>query len=133
MSTPRQKLGKWGETLAADYLVSKGYTILERNARTAYGEIDLVARQEIKIPSDQNSSPLITVFIEVKTRSTRTFGYPEESITARKQAHMLAAAQAYLQEHPELEGDWRIDVIAIQRYSSKQESAIVHFENAVRA
>jgi len=120
MSTYRKSLGRWGETQAAAYLVERGYLILDSNARTAYGEIDLIASQDN-----------VTVFIEVKTRSSTSFGLPEESITPRKQAHMLAAAQAYLQDHPELDGDWRVDVISILRKSRGRKPEIAHFENAL--
>ena len=99
--------------------------ILARNARTAYGEIDLIARQA-------GVSGAVTVFVEVKTRRSTAFGLPEEAVTPNKQAHLLAAAQAFLQAHPELEGDWRVDVIAVQKGAGGQEPAITHFENAVR-
>ena len=114
-----QVIGLLGETLAADYLKEKGYTILERNARTPYGEIDLVACYESTI-----------VFIEVKTRTSTRFGNPEDSITPSKRGHLIASIQAYLQSHPELTGDWRIDVIAIQKTGSP-DTAITHFENAI--
>lgn len=120
MSTYRKSLGRWGESQAAAYLAEKGYEILGSNARTAYGEIDLIARQDS-----------ITVFVEVKTRSSTSFGLPEESITPRKQAHMLAAAQAYLQDHPELDADWRVDVISVMRKGRGREPEITHFENAI--
>ena len=113
-------LGHWGESLAVEYLTEQGYKIIDRNARTSYGEIDIVARQEDHI-----------VFVEVKTRSSTNFGYPEEAITARKRVHLIEASQAYLQEHPELGGDWRIDVIAIQRMDSREAPLIEHFENAI--
>ncbi len=118
-ATPRQKLGRWGETLAADYLTQKGYVLLERNARTPYGELDLVMRQGEA-----------TVFVEVKTRASPLFGLPEESITSRKQAHLLNAAQAYLQSHPEMAGDWRVDVVAIRRMPGAPPE-VVHFENVL--
>ncbi|MEW5873013.1 MAG: YraN family protein [Chloroflexota bacterium] len=124
MSRSRQNLGRWGETLAADYLQERGYTLVERNARTAFGEIDLVMRQPAP------TGP-VTVFVEVKTRRSQAFGLPEEAITPRKQAHLLDSAQAYLQAHPELDGDWRIDVIAIQRSDAAAPPEIIHFENAV--
>ena len=131
MKTPRQSLGRWGEALAADYLLKLGYSIIDRNARTPYGEIDLVARwMEGGMVGISEARP-VTVFVEVKTRSSHTYGLPEEAVTARKQAHLLAAAQAYLQQHPELVGDWRIDVIAIQRYHPAQAPTIRHFENAI--
>jgi putative endonuclease len=136
VSKSRQAFGRWGEALAAEYLVERGYTILERNARTPYGEIDLVAQQVEEISPGEaaaGSHPggYSTIFVEVKTRSSRSFGLPEEAVTSRKQAHMLAAAQAYLQQHPELEGNWRIDVIAIQRYEPSRPPTIHHFENAI--
>ena len=133
MSTSRQALGRWGEARAAEYLIARGYAIVGRNVRTPYGEIDLVARLERTRTVNPGRSAPTTVFVEVKTRSTKTFGFPEESVTPRKQAHLLAAAQSYIQEHPELDGDWRIDVIAIQRDSSKTRPTITHFENAVNS
>ncbi len=121
----RQALGKWGESLAEDYLQKHAYEVLARNARTTHGEIDLVARQHTP------SGP-VTVFIEVKTRRSTGFGPPEEAVTLRKQAHLLAAAQAYLQENPALDGDWRVDVIAIQRLPGQRQPEITHFENAIQ-
>lgn len=129
MGSEKQILGRWGEDFAAEYLRSKNYTILERNVRTPYGEIDLVASQEA-ISDDAHSLPTI-VFVEVKTRSSTAYGMPEESITLQKKAHMYESAQAYLQNHPDLENDWRIDVISIQRLRSGEEPEIVHFENAI--
>ncbi len=132
MSTSRQALGRWGERLAAEHLKAHGYTIVAQNVRTPYGEIDLVARQLIQsgVPLE-DSAEYVTVFVEVKTRSSTSYGLPEESITARKQVHMLESAQSYLQAHPELDGDWRIDVIAIQRFRSGKEPHITHFENVI--
>jgi putative endonuclease len=127
-STTNQRLGRWGEGVAADYLTSHGYLILERNARTPYGEIDIVAQLS------SSNAPLTpqVVFVEVKTRSTTTFGPPEISITRRKQEHMLAAAQYYLQQHPQLSGDWRIDVLAIEQPRQDQPPVITHFENVMQ-
>jgi putative endonuclease len=126
LSISARELGKWGEKMAADFLVGQGYGILARNVRTPYGEIDLVAQQLSKHPQGGQT----IVFVEVKTRSSRTFGYPETSVTPKKQEHLISAAQYYLQEHPDLHQDWRVDVIAIQRYKDR-EPMIQHFENAV--
>jgi len=119
LMTSRREFGLWGENIAANYLRKNGYEIVDRNVYTKYGEIDLVVRQGHCI-----------VFVEVKTRSSTAFGLPEEAITEQKQVHLLESAQAYLQMHPKLRGDWRIDVIAVQRFSQDQEPEIVHFENA---
>ncbi len=115
----RQALGKWGENIAATYLLDKGYEILERNVRTSYGELDLVTRF-----GD------VLVFVEVKTRRTTEFGLPEKSITQQKMSHILQAAQSYLIAHEFPEIDWRIDVIAINK-ARGQSAVITHFENAI--
>jgi len=113
----RQSLGHWGEAVAASYLSERGYVILDRNARTPYGELDLITRLGDAL-----------VFIEVKTRASNTLGPPEVSVSSTKRAHLLSASQAYLQAHPELGNDWRIDVIAILRLPG-QKAQIEHFEN----
>ena len=132
MSTHRQSLGKWGEALAADYLIQHGYLIVERNVHTPYGEIDLIAMQPVSSDdfSEHQHHTNMLVFVEVKTRASLAYGYPEESVTIEKQEHLLAAAQHYLQQHPEYEGNWRMDVIAIWRSPKSEKIEIRHFENA---
>jgi putative endonuclease len=118
--TRKQAVGRWGEKLAEEYLLKRGLTLVERNVRTAYGEIDLI------MVSPEGS----LIFVEVKTRTTKTFGQPEESITQQKRVHMVQSAEAYLMTHPEYSGDWRVDVVAI--YKQGNESAeITWFENAI--
>ncbi|MBI4789927.1 MAG: YraN family protein [Chloroflexi bacterium] len=103
-SRARKNLGESGERVAALFLEQRGYTILARNFRTRTGEMDLIA---------QDSDGL--AFIEVRTRRGDALGAPEESLTRRKRAKLLAIAQQYLERHPQF-GDcaWRIDFVAIQ-------------------
>lgn len=129
MTNSRQSLGRWGEDVAAEYLSKHGYVIIAHNVRTAYGEIDLVTQQTVEHPSQD--PVVITVFVEVKTRTSRLFGAPEDSVTPRKRQHMLKAAQAYIQLHLETRGNWRIDVIAIERQNFQATPIITHFENAL--
>jgi putative endonuclease len=112
-----QRIGKWGEQAAAEFLLQRGYVIIAQNYRTPYGEIDVIARQ-----GD------ITIFIEVKTRTSNKMGLPEESITARKRQHMLSAAAHYAAAS-EIE-HWQIDVISIEGNPGLQPN-IIHFENAI--
>ena len=126
MNIPARELGKWGEQLAADFLIKQGYSILAQNARTPYGELDLVAKQTGSFKRDETT----IVSVEVKTRRSQSHGYPEESVTTRKQEHLISAALHFLQENPDLKSDWRIDVIAIEHYKN-QEPIIRHFENAI--
>jgi len=124
LSQSRQELGRWGEAHAANYLQQQGYTVIARNVRTPYGEIDLIVQQV-------SEGETIAVFVEVKTRTSKTFGYPEEAITPRKRLNLVSAAQHYLQKHPDLDKNWRIDVIAIERYPERS-PIINHFENALQ-
>lgn len=111
-----QSVGRWGEQAAADYLCEHGYSIVARNVRTPYGEIDVIASREGT-----------TVFVEVKARTSKSYGPPEVAVTPRKQAHMLACATHYSQQN-EID-HWQIDVIAVERERGKV--IITHFENAV--
>ena len=134
MSTSRQELGKWGEDQAAQFLEESGYVILARNVRTPYGEIDLVAHHNFGEEEPSKFANLfepVIVFVEVKTRRTTAFGYPEDAITKRKKSHMLESAQSYMGEHPHLDGPWRLDVIAIQCTDTQHTPTITHFENVV--
>ncbi len=111
-----QRVGKWGENAAAQYLAEHGYEVKARNVRTPYGEIDLVA-----IKDD------FTIFVEVKARTSEFLGPPEIAVTPRKQAHMRACAEHYAQQNGI--AHWRIDVIAIETANRVPE--IIHFENAI--
>lgn len=112
-----QKIGQWGEETAAGYLSQRGYEIIGRNARTPYGEIDIIAKL-----GD------ITIFVEVKTLTLSKNFFPEHNITSRKREHMLACAEHYAAENAI--DHWQIDVVAVE---GKQglEPKITHFENAI--
>ncbi|TXI33902.1 MAG: hypothetical protein E6Q58_02150 [Niabella sp.] len=83
------EVGKNGEALAAGYLEKIGYTIVCQNWRFAHYEIDIIATKGKKLH-----------FIEVKTRSTDKYGYPEESVTKKKFNFIKNAADEYLHKHP---------------------------------
>ena len=119
MSNHKQVLGRWGEDVAADYLAAHGYTLLERNVHSAHGELDIVA-----------SKDSLLVFVEVKTRTSHIFAFPEDSVTRRKQAYLLSAAEAYLQAHPESGDSWQFDVIAVEGTPGGK-AEIEHFENVI--
>lgn len=117
MTKHNQRVGAWGEQLAMEYLLSKGREIIACNVRTPYGEIDIIAKQ-----GD------VTIFVEVKTLTSKQNFFPEHNITPRKQEHMLACAQHYSSEN-EID-HWQIDVIAIEGKPGK-EPVITYFENAI--
>ncbi len=87
MPTARSRLGSRGEALAKAYLKSKGYHIIESNFRCPQGEMDIVARDGAYL-----------VFVEVRTRRDGGwYGSPEESISRRKRARLVAIAETYIQ------------------------------------
>ncbi|MFH1611520.1 MAG: YraN family protein [Patescibacteria group bacterium] len=109
---PRRRFGNKAEDLAARFLVSKGYKIIKRQYKTRAGEIDLIARDGDEI-----------VFVEVKARHGREFGFPEESVTAVKLRKIQATAELYLQKYKLQRAPYRIEVVAIE-YSDNEDSII---------
>ncbi len=100
----RKNLGDSGERVAALFLQQRGYKILERKFRTRGGEIDLIAEDADGL-----------AFIEVRARRGGGMNVPEESLTPRKRARLVAMAQEFLSRHEEwLEKAWRIDFVAIE-------------------
>ena len=97
-----KELGDWGEQIAVDYLISNKIKVIGRNIRTSYGEIDILGQKDGVI-----------IFFEVKTRRTEEFGNPEDAVNYKKREHMKNSALNFMQSNPDLEMDWRIDVIAI--------------------
>lgn len=108
--------GKLGEDAGETYLKNHGYKILERNVRSPFGEIDLIATHQGNL-----------VFIEVKSRRNELFGFPEEAITGRKKAQLIKLASWYLLRYPKFP-QVRFDVLAIQ--AEGHESGIRLIQNA---
>jgi putative endonuclease len=91
IKTARRHTGDEGEDLALAFLAAQGFSLLERNWQCRSGEIDLVLQRENVIH-----------FVEVKTRRTVDFGYPEESITWSKKERFRRAIGYWRQTHPAL-------------------------------
>lgn len=98
MSTTER--GRTAETLAAAYLEQRGYTILDRNWRNRWCELDIVAR-----------SPAGIHFVEVKYRHRADWGTGFEHITTDKANRLRRAALAWIQAH-RYYGPYQIDVIS---------------------
>jgi len=94
--------GKSGEDIAVQFLKRRGYRILERNFRTKFGEIDIIAR-------DRKT----TVFIEVKLRESISSGYPSESVVKAKMYHLQNTALSYLKIHNLSDTPYRFEVVSI--------------------
>jgi putative endonuclease len=99
--------GNNGENVAASYLLQNGYSILERNWRFKHWEIDIIASKENKLH-----------FVEVKTRTSKKFGNPEQSVTEKKMNSLKKGAEEYLFQNQQ----WQFiqfDVIAITMNKQK--------------
>ena len=108
--------GKLGEELAVNYLIEKGYEILERNWRNIHKEIDIIARDGKDL-----------VVVEVKTRQNDENGEPDMAVTRKKQRMLIAAAEAYVLKH-QLDIETRFDIISI--VFKDGELVIDHIEDA---
>lgn len=82
--------GRDGEKLAVNYFIEKGFSILQQNWRHSHWEVDIIA-----------SFNNVLHFIEVKTRRTKKFGYPENDVSKKKVINLINASEEYLYLHPE--------------------------------
>ena len=112
--------GRWGESLAAEYLRGKGYTVTGMSWRTRFGEIDIIAEKRGVI-----------AFVEVKMRKNADFAAAREFVDRRKREKIIASAKLYLAEN-ETDKQPRFDVIEIYAPDGIQtkEPAINLIENA---
>lgn len=81
------KIGEWGEAIAREYLISKGYAILDTNVRYGKNELDIIAEHADRI-----------VFVEVKTRSSDEYD-PVDAIDMKKIRHLCRGAESYVISH----------------------------------
>jgi len=116
MENNSQKQGREGEILARNYLLKKGYEVLELNWRYKKLEIDIIAKKEETV-----------VFVEVKTRKNDTFGEPEVFVTKRKQNFLINAANQYITEN-NIDLESRFDIIAVIQLNNN--NTVKHLEGA---
>lgn len=114
----RHQTGQHGEQLAAAYLLKNGYTIIETNYRTRWGEIDIITRVGSTIH-----------FFEVKTRYSTRHGHPFEAVSQRKRLKIQRAAWAYLLAVKPTYSALAIGVVGIQLTRDSQAPVIQHIGN----
>lgn len=118
--TKSRRIGDKGEQIACEYLLSKGYSIVDRNWSTTYGELDIIAKKAE-----------LYIFVEVKTHHSKNTESALASITPAKREKMIKAIYRYFYEH-EIDSDdivWRIDAIGIA-LPRNQSPIIDHVEDA---
>lgn len=97
------ELGKQGEQLAEAYLVNNGFTILHRNWRFSHYEIDIIAVKDGLLH-----------FVEVKSRATNQFGFPEENVSKKKVKDLMRAIEEYLFQHQQYT-DFHLDLLSVTK------------------
>jgi putative endonuclease len=102
MSRHRQELGIQGENLACAELERLGYAIVERRYRSRFGEIDIVATDDGTV-----------VFVEVKTKTSGSFGDPVEEVTPQKQRQIISMGEEYYSFRCSRQTQCRFDVVAV--------------------
>lgn len=111
------KTGQQGEKLALAHLKIKGYSILETNWTFERYEIDIIAEKNHEI-----------VFVEVKTRTGTSHGFPEQAVTRKKAKTLFEGAAIFLEEN-QLENEIRFDIISVILKGAKPD--ILHLEDAI--
>jgi putative endonuclease len=104
-----QAVGKIGEMIARETARKRHYAVKDINVRTPYGEIDLILEKNDRI-----------FFVEVKTRTSYRFGFPEEAVNQEKMSHMIQNAEYYLNDRQLSDKGWQLDVISILLDQSTQ-------------
>lgn len=114
----KNRIGRQGEDLALAFLVQRGWQLVDRNWTNRYGEIDLIMQKEQEIR-----------FIEVKTRQSLEFGYPEASVTKTKLRHLQRALEIWLSRAQIQPKQYQIDVISVLWTRGVEKPAITWIEN----
>ena len=121
MKNLNYQTGKFGEDLARQYLIKKGYKILTSNFRSRLGEIDIIATKKNTL-----------VFIEVKLKIGEETGQPEEMINHKKVNQIQKMAEIFLQTNPSIGQKfpfWRVDAICIVLDPDRSSKRITHWKN----
>lgn len=96
--------GKYGEEIAAEYLIKLGYRIVENNYRNRFGEIDLIAEEGGTL-----------VFIEVKLRNLISYGHPAAAVDTWKQQRLIKTAAGYISDKRFSDKPCRFDVVSVYK------------------
>jgi putative endonuclease len=113
VKTYQQKFGRWGENIASDFLLKKGFKIIDRNWTCRLGEIDIIALKQCRVH-----------FVEVKTRRDL-----EETLTPSKMRSLLMTGHMYLKKNGLSFDHYQFDFIGIN--AGGEDRQLIHLENVV--
>jgi putative endonuclease len=121
MSAAKQELGRRGERIAEEWLVNKGWRVVERRFRSGHRDIDLVVER-------RDAEGRLIAFVEVKSRLSAGYGGPLGAVHWKKQREMARAARDWMSRERAAGDNFRFDVVGVLFGSGTPE--IVHIENA---
>ncbi len=113
-----QKVGQFGEKLACNYLIRKGYKVLAKNIKISYQEIDIIAQKNKNI-----------IFIEVKTRTSDKLGKANESFSPQKMKNLHFSIENYIYKNKISEKFISIDLISVDINKYKKIANIKHYKD----
>jgi putative endonuclease len=114
-----KNIGNIGEKLTEEYLIKESYVILERNYRSKYGEIDIIALKNDKI-----------FFFEVKTRKSLNYGLPVEAYTRTKQDRIIKTALIYI-NNMKIKKSFQFNLVSIVLNDTNNIKEFKIYENAI--
>ncbi len=121
MTLRTKKIGQWGEELAQNFLLKKGWILVKKNWTCSLGEIDLVFKKQKEI-----------IFVEVKTRSTPFCGWAEDSVNYFKKKKLKEVIDFFLLNEKSFQNFYpRFDIVVVEII--KTQSQIIHYENVIIA
>ena len=116
----KQRIGKFGEELAKNFLIKHGYKIIGINIKISYQEVDIVAKKNKTI-----------IFIEVKTRTSLSLGSADMALTDTKMENLKKVLENYIYEKKLDENFIRLDLIAIDINKQKKLAKIKHYKDII--
>lgn len=118
-SERRIRRGKEAEQYVVDLLTERGCSVLGRNFRTRFGEIDIIALDDS-----------VLVFAEVRARTGTSFAIADDTVTRAKLTRIMSTAQAFIEAHPEfVDSYWRVDLFALTLNTSGRVITCRQYEN----
>ena len=130
----RNKVGSYGEQIAAQYVSRLGWKVLEVNYLKKWGEIDIVARETLRNKEIMHFIEVKTVSYETKSDLDRAVTHgtwrPEENVHYHKIQRLNRAIESWIMEH-NYEGDWQIDVAAVRIVTREKHATIKLIKNVI--
>ncbi len=115
-----QNIGRFGETLAKNYLIKHGYKIIKQNLKISYQELDLIAEKDGQI-----------IFVEVKTRLSQIYGPADEAATFTNLTRYQRGIEMFIEDNNVATDNFRADLIAVDIDRRKSTAKIKHYRDII--